>query len=529
MILDAVEARLLKYSILTRALIITWSLIVRAFISPYDKSSIYDQLYLEVSSQVDLFLKQWFSQFANWDGVYFIEIARHGYRFEKFHAFFPLYPYLISKFSAIISIINHMATVSLNKTSLLLLSGLIITHLTYFISVIFLYKLTFLITKHQRFSFLSTLFYIFSPNGIFFSAIYTESIFAMVSLVGVYCQFLAINKATKDSFNSQRSLTSIYGNYVLGAVFLMLAACIRSNGILLVGFSLYAGLEIYFRGLSPLFLGLQPKKNLVSPVVHTIILFFFVLLVSSFIVAPYFLFELYGFRTYCTSPVASLQDLPAWCKTISKHWTPALYAHVQATYWDVGPLRYWQSKHLPHFLLALPIYIEAALLIRLALLDSNGPFTQFIKRYFWSVVGFQHLYSKKELQAMASISSSKGSAKSNQLSENNTATVLFSGLPVQGYSQVLPFVLHFIFLVVFSSVMMHVQVVTRLVSSSPAYYWTLATLWLMEDERNRSKSRPDSLSIDPSFIFNGKFWIIFHCYGFMLVGTLLFTIFLPWT
>jgi phosphatidylinositol glycan class V len=33
--------------------------------------------------------------FGNWDGVYFAHIARAGYEYEHFHAFFPLYPALV--------------------------------------------------------------------------------------------------------------------------------------------------------------------------------------------------------------------------------------------------------------------------------------------------------------------------------------------------------------------------------------------------------------------------------------------------
>lgn len=33
--------------------------------------------------------------FANWDGVYYAHIARFGYEYEHFHAFFPFYPALV--------------------------------------------------------------------------------------------------------------------------------------------------------------------------------------------------------------------------------------------------------------------------------------------------------------------------------------------------------------------------------------------------------------------------------------------------
>ena len=33
--------------------------------------------------------------FGHWDGVFFLEIAEHGYHWDKFYAFFPGYPLLL--------------------------------------------------------------------------------------------------------------------------------------------------------------------------------------------------------------------------------------------------------------------------------------------------------------------------------------------------------------------------------------------------------------------------------------------------
>ena len=66
------------------------------------------------------------SVWQNFDGVHYLSIARHGY-YQFQQAFFPFYPYLI-----------RYLTVFVKDY---LLSGLLISHLSFFIALFLFYKL----------------------------------------------------------------------------------------------------------------------------------------------------------------------------------------------------------------------------------------------------------------------------------------------------------------------------------------------------------------------------------------------------
>ena len=54
---------------------------------------------------------------------------------------------------------------------------------------------------------------------------------------------------------------------------------------------------------------------------------------------PLLAFQWHGYRAFCRGP--PLQR-PAWCSAM----LPYLYGHVQAHYWGVGFLRYFQLQQV---------------------------------------------------------------------------------------------------------------------------------------------------------------------------------------
>ncbi|CAM9187566.1 unnamed protein product [Laminaria digitata] len=108
----------------------------------------------------------------------------------------------------------------------------------------------------------------------------------------------------------------------------------------------------------------HPWLRLVACAVATV-------LQALLVVAPYVLVQVYAYRKFCVGVMAgalwggdnSDQDfniaggvdslaaeLHPWCA-----WpVPSVYSYVQSAYWGVGPLKYYEWKQTPNFLLAAP-------------------------------------------------------------------------------------------------------------------------------------------------------------------------------
>lgn len=107
---------------------------------------------------------------GRWDAVHYLDIAIAGYHGTDM-AFFPLYPLLIAGLGSLIG--NH------------LVAGLIISNAALFFGLLFLYKLV----EHEfdRGVARRAIFYIsIFPTAVFFSAVYTESLFFMLTVASFY-------------------------------------------------------------------------------------------------------------------------------------------------------------------------------------------------------------------------------------------------------------------------------------------------------------------------------------------------------
>ena len=107
---------------------------------------------------------------GRWDAVHYLDIATVGYHGTDM-AFFPLYPLLIAGLGSLIG--NH------------LVAGLIIANTALFFALLYLYKLV----EHEfdRGVARRAIFYIsIFPTAVFFSAVYTESLFLMLTVASFY-------------------------------------------------------------------------------------------------------------------------------------------------------------------------------------------------------------------------------------------------------------------------------------------------------------------------------------------------------
>ncbi|KAJ6017719.1 GPI mannosyltransferase 2 [Penicillium sp. IBT 35674x] len=146
--------------------------------------------------------------------------------------------------------------------------------------------------------------------------------------------------------------------------------------------------------------------------------------------------QLLAYRTYC------MTDLDReWCS-----WTlPSIYTWVQSYYWNVGFLRYWTVSNIPLFLLAAPILF---------------------------IMGRSSAWA---LRAPSTLRSRSGNQASSPLSPGS---MLFRLAVPQGL------------LAIMAITSYHVQIVNRVSSGYPVWYWYLVSIGMecLQDSRKNHRS-----------------------------------------
>ena len=281
---------------------------------------------------VDQLIQSSFHGYINWDAVYFLSIALHGYEYEQMLAFFPLFPITVSLVKRIMNIVTLGI---LSDLSAMILAAALINTLSFSFAALFLYKLTLLLEKDIMFADITVMLFCFNPANVFFSAFYSESLYVFLQFAGMYM----INQDNQTNLK-----------YVLAGTIFAGGSATRSNGVISTGFLIYSYL-IESCYLARNFKGKQRDLQYFSKIMtKTIVLTFSV----SLIVLPFALFQYFAYTTYCIGE-SSVKEKGHWChKTF-----PLSYSYVQSYYWNVGPFMYFEVKQIPNFVLALPVILLA--------------------------------------------------------------------------------------------------------------------------------------------------------------------------
>ncbi|MDQ2818016.1 MAG: hypothetical protein M3T49_07405 [Candidatus Eremiobacteraeota bacterium] len=136
---------------------------------------------------------------GRWDAQHYLMIATAGYH-GKDVAFFPLYPSIIHALGGFMG--DH------------LIAGLVISNLAFFIALAYLYALVKLEFGEDTTAFHAIFYIAVFPTAIFFSAVYTESLFLALTVASV--------------FYARR------GNFITAGIFGALASLTRIEGVLTV-------------------------------------------------------------------------------------------------------------------------------------------------------------------------------------------------------------------------------------------------------------------------------------------------------
>ena len=131
--------------------------------------------------------KSFLDHFMSWDALFFKYIAEKKYVVEHSLAFFPLMPLLAKNLS---KLLNGDA----------LISGILINNLCFCVSAILIYEVSLLLNldsflktkkiQKETFALFVSSFFILNPVSIIYSTFYTESLFTMLILFGIYYKLM---------------------------------------------------------------------------------------------------------------------------------------------------------------------------------------------------------------------------------------------------------------------------------------------------------------------------------------------------
>ncbi|XP_076231085.1 phosphatidylinositol glycan anchor biosynthesis class V [Calliopsis andreniformis] len=433
-----------------------------------------------------------FNGLTRWDGQYFIHIAKYGYTYENVLAFYPLYPKLIQ----LVAIFIRKVFFLLNIHSSIIVAAVLINTVCFVKSAVILYDLSKIVLKKKSVAYKAAILYCINPASIFFSAIYSESLFA-------YLTYYSMLESIK---------LNPYVCFPIG-----LSIFTRSNGMVNIGFPIYFSFKKLCDGL------LTKSENFSLKTLSRFIfkvttLQSLCLLCNTIIISivPFLLLQIYNYILFCiphsnqtfipehiinygtiNNLILPGSDKIEWCSAK----IPIAYTSIQKKYWNVGLFKYYEIKQTPNFILAFPILYIMIKCIKEYFLEY--------REYCFTLGLIENIKNKKFIEAK------------------------------KYPPEMFVFIIHGLFLTIFCILFVHIQVSTRLISSaSPLIYWYCALIMsyepcgdndtAYENDKNVSSRWKVFFLTQKKYSFEDKL-VIFYFLGYTILGSFMFPNFLPWT
>ncbi|KAL2755492.1 glycosyltransferase family 76 protein, partial [Sodiomyces alcalophilus JCM 7366] len=369
------------------------------------------------------------TRLTRWDAIYFTASARRGYLYEQEWAFARGLPVVISALSRLADS-TGLWPVQGDQPAREAALGILVAHAAHLAAVVTLYDLVRTLSQSRSapppnrsrlVPFLAATLHILSPAGLFLSAPYAESSFAFLTFAG----FLLFARAAPRPASWGKTSLQVAAGAVLG-----LATAFRTNGVLnAIPFAaecLLATLR-FVEARRGRVGGSQSDRSFL---VYLSGGMFGPLVGGVLVAAGSVVPQVFAYFRYCSGP----SEPRPWCHAT----LPSIYAFVQEHYWGTGFLRYWTLSNLPLFLLAAPLLT------------------------IMSVSGFEVLRQPSLSLGIAAGRLDTGSR--TFVRAVTAAQVVLAALALSTY---------------------HVQVVTRLASGYPVWYWWLANCLAGHDEKRR--------------------------------------------
>lgn len=212
-------------------------------------------------------------------------------------------------------------------------------HVSHWGAVIALYRLVYYLvpskdeTQRRRLAFTTACLHIVSAAGLFLSAPYGEAPFALFNILGMLCYVTAVRYRC-DGFAGAYQLDACWT--LAAGICFAVATMIRSNGLL-------SGLLFAWDALAAVPRLLQSIR---SPDKEALTRLFATVAAGTLLATGFALPQAIAYREYCTAG-----NSRPWCSALP----PSIYTFVQDYYWDVGLFRYWKVSNLPLFAIAFPV------------------------------------------------------------------------------------------------------------------------------------------------------------------------------
>ncbi|OAA62813.1 DUF409 domain containing protein [Niveomyces insectorum RCEF 264] len=357
------------------------------------------------------------ARLISWDAVFFIQSTRRGYRYELEWAFSRGLPILVSLLRRALMSLGLVADPSEP------LLAVCVAHAAHLCAVLLLYRLgrvVWLGAAGQRVALVAACLHVLSPAGLFLSAPYAEGSCALLTFAGY-----ALYAAAK----APRSPLSADALFLGAGVLFGLATAYRSNGLLngiVFAYEALAGTVAFVR---------TPRLPLLRRLVVVVLSG---LAVTAGSVVP----QAMAYGLFCMAPDAPPRP---WCT----RWVPSIYAFVQAHYWNTGLFNYWTLSNAPLFVIATPVLF----VLTRSSLDM------------WSAVA---------TQPPVPTATNDENNKSDRPSPAAETTPLAAAVNPPLAPMVLCMALSQVLMVLMALLNYHVQIITRLSSGFPLWYWWLA-------------------------------------------------------
>lgn len=476
------EEKIAQLAYFSRILLIILQYVANQLIPDHD-AKVFMYPVQKNTTEYDKMIDHLLGGFLRWDAQYFMHIAKYGYTYENTLAFFPFYPLLVGYLADFVGDIIGRRYLD----SILLLTFILVNIYVFKLAALTLYKLTEALFN-KKIAYDSAVLYCFNPASIFFIAPYTECLFSYLTFLGMFnCLKLYEKYSNPENVFTLKDMLLIVPT--------ALSTVTRSNGVLNIGFLLYVFICLYMKNIK----NKQPFWNNF----YLVLRYGFAMLMTTLdCLLPFILYQFYCYKKFCENFQVSLPSdvleqakknkfiLPGnynenkqkWCQNL----LPLAYSYVQDHYWDVGFLRYYEVKQIPNFVLATPI---------LSILT------------FCSV---KHLYINIIERKLYKLFLMENPSKIKKTKIQIIKTDIFQ-------PRLTVYYVHALFLALFCSFFIHIQVSTRMLcSASPVLYWVCSKhLNLL-----KMPARTDSLC---------ELFLRTYFVSFFIAGALLFCNFLPWT